>query len=243
MGNLVREMLDMAQLSVMDAAVYSGVPKSNIYRYLSGEAEPTLAVLEEIARACDLSLDIAPKRLSDPYAAQAVKNMLEPSDTEAPSEVLSWIERITRRHPHNDYDVIHIGGVAAAPTYRHGAHYFRGDIHTLTVASAGDFTNKNWALSGAPVLEALDLSGAFIPVVLWAEDADLAAAALKQSATELPHPDGANILIVPAHHGECDGSIAMAGVRLVSVLQGLIDVVSFGDEAAGLVRTYLEREV
>jgi hypothetical protein len=33
----------------------------------------------------------------------------------------------------------------------------------------------------------------------------------------------------------------MAGIRIVSVLQGVLDVVSFGDEAAHLVRTYLEQ--
>lgn len=240
MGNIVRDLLDTAQLSVLDAAVYSGIPKSNIYRYLSDEAEPTLSVLQELARACNVSLELAFRHLSDPNAALAAKYVLGVIEGEPSPEVQAWVERINRRQPQTEYEVIHIAGVAAAPSFRDGAHYFRGDIRTLTVASAGDFTGKDWALSGAPVLEALDEAGVTIPVLLWADDADRAAHALDRSATRLPEPDGANILVVPARHGELDRAQVLAGIRIVSVLQGVLDVVSFGDEAAHLVRTYLE---
>ena len=241
MGNLVRDILDSAQLSVLEVAEYSGVPKSNIYRYLKGDAEPTLSVLQEIALAAGVDLGVVVRTLSDGDASEAVKIILGVSSEVTSDGVQEWVERITRRKPASGWDVLDIGGQASNVLHRAGAHYFRGNLSVLTIASAGDFTDKQWALSGAPALEALGLERTDAPTILWAVDAEGAARALKKSATPLPQPDGANIVVVHAIHKELEEVTVREGIRLVSVLQGLIDVISLHSTTKQQVRQYLEK--
>lgn len=241
MGNIIREILDSAGISVVEAAEISGVPKSNIYRYLSHEAAPTLEVIREIARACNLAVDLTLTPLSDPQAAVAAKWILGASDTQPQGEAAEWVSRIERQHCDTDDEVIEFAGRAANPLHRPGAQYFRGTVSALTVASAGDVTGSDWALSGAPVLEALGLDPSGLPIILWARDAVSAGRAMKNSAVALPLVDGANIVIVPAETGELLGATALDGVRIVSVLQGLLDVGGISDTAREQVRLYVER--
>lgn len=241
MGNIVRDILDSTRLRVLEVAEYSGVPKSNIYRYLKGDAEPTLSVLQEIAHAAGVDLSLGVRPLSDGAAAEAVKVILGNSLDDSGHDVQEWVERITRRKPASGSDVIEFGGQASNVLHRAGAYYFRGNLSVLTIASAGDFTDKPWALSGAPVLEALNLDAADAPTILWAVDAESAARALEKSATPLPQPDGANIVLVPAIHNETGEVTVRGGIRLVSVLQGLIDVISLNDTVRQQVRQYLEK--
>lgn len=239
MGNIVREILDSTGQTVRDVAVNSGVPKSTLYRYLAGEADPSWTVVHEIAMACNLTLQIALQPLSDPRAAQAAKYLLG-AFTDAPNdEVMQWVERLKRRAPANDFEIIAQAGQASNPLHREGAHFFRGNVNSLTIASAGDITGKDWALSGAPVLDALNKESSNLPTLLWAEDAAGAAQALSKSCLPLPRFDGANVLVLPAIHNELDGATELSGVRIVSVLQGLLDVVDLSEEAREHVRQYM----
>jgi transcriptional regulator with XRE-family HTH domain len=241
MGNIVREMLDSAGFSVIEAAEISGVPKSNIYRYLSNEAAPTIEVVSELALACNLSLELRLAPLSDPHAAEAAKWVLGASAKEPIGEVNKWVSRIERQHFESEFDVIEFAGRASNPLHRQGAQYFRGSVNALTVASAGEMTGKDWALSGSPVLEALELNPVGIPLILWAADAEKAGRAMEKSAARLPLVDGANITIVPALSGELQDSSELEGIRIVSVLQGLLDVVGISDTSREQVLAYVER--
>jgi transcriptional regulator with XRE-family HTH domain len=241
MGNIVREMIDSAGLSVLDIAENSGVPKSNIYRYLSNEAAPTLEVVSELALACNFSLELRLAPLSDPHAAEAAKWVLGATSKQPDGESEQWVSRIERHHCENEFEVIEFAGRASNPLHRQGAQYFRGNVNALTVASAGDMTGKEWALSGSSVLEALELDPAGIPLILWVADDVTAGRAMEKSATRLPLVDGANIIIVPALTGELQDSSELDGVRIVSVLQGLLDVVGISDTSRQQVLTYVER--
>lgn len=240
MGSLIREMLDTAGISVLEAAEISGVPKSNIYRYLHGDAAPPLGVIEELALACNLSVELKLAPLSDPHAAQAAKLVLGATQAQADGEVSRWISRISRQNFTLDFEIIEFAGRASNPLHRQGAQYFRGNVNALTVASAGEMTGSDWALSGAPVLEALDLNLVGLPIILWATDVAQAARAMSKSAVELPLVDGANIVIVPALSGELDDATELEGVRIVSVIQGLLDVVGISDNAREQVLAYTE---
>jgi hypothetical protein len=102
-------------------------------------------------------------------------------------------------------------------------------------------TGKDWALSGSPVLEALELNPVGIPLILWAANAEKAGRAMEKSAARLPLVDGANITIVPALSGELQDSSELEGIRIVSVLQGLLDVVGISDTSREQVLAYVER--
>lgn len=240
MGNIVQEILDAANVSVLDAAAYSGIPKSNIYRYLNAEAEPTIAVIQELCLACNLKLETLLLPLSDPNAAEAVKHILGASQLPITKEIESWIHRIERKSPQSNFEFILFGGRASNPLNREGATFYRTEANALTIASAGEVTGKPWALSGAPVLEALDLEVLTTPTILWAEDSDAAVEAFMHSASKVPQADGANVVIVPAHNGELENTTEIEGIKIVSVLQGLLDVVSLSEEVAQQVRFYLE---
>ena len=80
-----------------------------------------------------------------------------------------------------------------------------------------------------------------LPVILWSQDVDKAGRAMEKSAVRLPLVDGANIIIVPARAGELFDATELDGVRIVSVLQGLLDVVGISDTSREQVRSYVER--
>ncbi len=238
MGNLVQQVVDHSGLSVVELASVSGIPKSNIYRYLSGQAEPTVDVLRELAMGAQLSLNLQVAPLSEGEASRAARSFLGELDIPNHPETDQWIERIQRGSP-TDADLVVRAGQAANPLWRKGARYFRGGPTTLAIASAGDISGGKWALSGAPVLEALGLAEVPVPTLLWCERPDESAQALSSSMREVPQPDGAQVIVLPAIHSELEGARAVEGIWLVSVLQGLLDLAGLGAIPASLVYDFL----
>lgn len=237
MGNILRDIVEQSGLSVLELATVSGVPKSNIYRYLSGQAEPSVDVLQELARGADLSVQVNIVPLSEGEAGLAARVLLGDASGDISVPVQEWIARL-QRNEDTDIGKVLRAGRAAAPLWRQGAHYFRGDVTTLTIASAGDISGGKWALSGAPVLEALGEDEVRVPTLLWCEQPDAVAQALRESMREVPQPDGAHVVVVPAIHSELVGALSLEGVWIVSLLQGLVDLAGLGADAREAVRRY-----
>lgn len=86
-------------------------------------------------------------------------------------------------------------GVGSTLRARRGAHYFKGKVPMLRVASASYATNLDWAISGGPP------PGAPGPTLLWSGDADLAARFLGEAMSITSDPREADVIVGPSHPG------------------------------------------
>lgn len=57
LADLLRDVLDDRCLSPLDLAVKARLPHTAVYSYINGKAAPSLAALQKIARALDVSLN------------------------------------------------------------------------------------------------------------------------------------------------------------------------------------------
>ncbi|MCU6481296.1 helix-turn-helix domain-containing protein [Arthrobacter sp. A2-55] len=226
-------------LSKSYVASASGVSRSTIHRIQHGETDPTLGTLRELAIACGLDLDLQVRPLSDPFAAQAARMLLEQGfEPDSLAEANQWVNRLHRLGLQDPVAVIDYAGRASgllalgAPSV-----YLRGDIDTLRLASAGDATGARWALSGQPHLE-LGAGRAVAGVkVLWAEEPRLAASLLADTLKEARSPHTATVVVAAALPAVFHASFKSGGLNYVAPIQALIDGFSLGGQLAGVAAT------
>jgi transcriptional regulator with XRE-family HTH domain len=219
----IGEWVSASGLTRSQVAQRAGLARSTVLRIESGETNPSLGTLRELAIACGLDIDVRTRPLSDPAAAEGARLLLEdgyqPHNRPAAE---AWVERLMRQVGDDPVAITRAAGTAATLTHRTGAFHLTGIVPLVRVASAGDGGGGNWAISGAPPL------GVDGTVVLWSENPDVAARLLGE-ALRKTSPAIATVIVAGAHPGVfhdvwCDGFI-----RYVAPIQMLLD--AFGLEA------------
>ena len=202
-----------------DIAGRAGIARSTLLRIAQGSVSPTLITLREIAIASGLDIDVVARPLSDPAAAEAARVLLEdgytPSDSAAAA---GWVARLERMAGADPVEIARVAGNAATLLARRGAHYLAGPADLLRVASAGDGSGGQWAISGAPPLRTPGTT------VLWAQDADRAARLLSESLHRVD-PTVASVIVAPSHPGIYVDSWAEGPVHYVAPVQMLLDAL------------------
>ncbi|PQZ94736.1 hypothetical protein CQ018_05155 [Arthrobacter sp. MYb227] len=228
------EWIQRAGLSKSYVSLASGVSRSSIHRIENGDADPSLGTLRELAIACGFDLDIQIRPLSDPAAAQAARSLLEQGlEPDRPSEVVQWVRRFERLGLQDPIAILDYAGRSSgllalgAPSA-----YLRGNVDDLRLASAGDATGAQWALSGQPHLQL----GAGEPIsgvkVLWTEKPLLAASLLADTLPVARSSHTASVIVAAATPALFQGSFMHEGIRYVAPIQALIDGFSLGNNLA-----------
>jgi transcriptional regulator with XRE-family HTH domain len=214
-------------LTRTEVARRAGLARSTMLRVDNGTVSPTVATLRELAIACGLDVEITTRTLSDPAAAEAARSMLENGYVVTdPVATAQWVERLTRMAGNEPVDIVRAAGVASTLRARRGAHYFKGKVPMLRVASAGDATDLDWAISGGPPL------GAAGTTVLWSADADLAARFLGEAMSITSEPREADVIVAPSHPGIYVDSWMDTLVRYVAPIQMLLDAFGLEESLA-----------
>lgn len=221
----VREWVTAAGLTRSQVAQRAGLARSTLLRIESGETNPSLGTLREIAIACGLDIDVLTRPLSDQAAAEAARLMLEdgyqPNDRPAAE---AWVERLTRQVGGDPVAITRAAGQAATLTHRPGAFHLTGAVPLVRVASAGDGAGGNWAISGAPPL------GVEGTVVLWSEHPEIAARLLSETLRKATSPAIATVIVAGAHPGVFRDTWRDGSIRYVAPIQMLLD--AFGLDPA-----------
>ena len=146
----VGEWVAASGLTRSQVAQRAGLARSTLLRIESGETNPSLGTLRELAIACGLDIDVLTRPLSDPAAAEAARLMFE--DGYRPHDrpgATAWSQRLTRQAGEDPVAVTRAAGAAASLTHRPGAFHLTGTVPLVRVASAGDGAGGTWAISGA----------------------------------------------------------------------------------------------
>lgn len=235
MDHMVVQARELAGLSQSALAKRSGVSRSTQFRIESGAVDPGLGTVRELALACgfELRLDLAP--LSDPHAANAARAMLDHSfDLEVTPAIREWIERLERWVPDKDpIAIVREAGTSSSLHRRDGAVHLAGSVDELKLASAGEFSRAQWAVSGTGVLqrmaEANDGPVTGVHVVYTADKHRYLR--LLDNMTPVRHERAA--LIVADYTEGLDQDAWLDGrIRMVAPIQALIDGFGLGGELA-----------
>jgi transcriptional regulator with XRE-family HTH domain len=226
---------EVAPHGVADLAARAGVSRPTLYRLLSG-AVPRADVLQELAIAAGVELEITLRPLSDPLAAVAGRSLLGDEAvrpwTAASAPWRERIERFTtgRGSGPRDIAVIDEAGRASAPIERVGAVHLRGEHRNVDrLVSAGQASQQRWALSGWASLDALGID-AEAPTIMWVEDARKVGQLLGDSFRSAGRGD-ADLLVITAHPSVFAGASAVEDVHLVAPLQAYLDATGLGGDA------------
>jgi transcriptional regulator with XRE-family HTH domain len=233
---MVHGWLESSGLSPAAAARQAGVSASTVHRILNGHVDPSVGTLHEIALACGVQVDLTARPLSDPRAAAAARTLLE-RGYQPPSEpgVTAWQERLRRMAGSNDpVDLVRAAAVASGPLHRPGAVLLNGEVALARVASAGDASRGQWAISGAAGLR-LPLPSAAVPPVtmLWCEDVRTVMHLLADTELRQSHRPGRAVLAVIAAEPELfTGSFTEGIIRYAAPIQIILDCVGQGGALA-----------
>lgn len=235
-ASAVRAWLAAAQLTAPAVARRAGVSGSTVHRILNNAVDPSIGTLREIALACGIDIDLSARALSDPRAAAAARAMLE-DDYRPPAdpEVARWRERLIRAAGSDSpVQIIKAAAAASSPLRRTGTVLFSGDVALARVASAGDASKGNWAVSGAAGLYLPPPSSAVPAVtVLWCEDVRAVTHLLAETDLRQTHRLDRAVLAVVASEPELfAGSFAGGIVRYAAPIQIVIDCLAQGGAVA-----------
>lgn len=233
---MVGDWLESSGLSAAAVARRAGVSASTMHRVLNNLADPSVGTLREIALACGMRMDLSTRPLSDSRAAAAARAMLEggyepPSD----SDVVAWRERLSRMAGGDDpVEIVKTAALASRPLRRPGAVLLQGEVTLARVASAGDASNRRWAISGAAGLY-LPPPGAEAPsvTILWCEDVRTVTHLLADTELrQAQRPDRAVIAVIAAEPELFTGSFTEGIIRYAAPIQIILDCIAQGGAVA-----------
>jgi transcriptional regulator with XRE-family HTH domain len=228
--------LESSGLSASAAARRAGVSASTMHRILNGLVDPAIGTLHEIALACGLQIDLRPRPLSDPQAAAAARSMLE-GGYEPPSDfsIASWEERLRRMADSGGpVGIVKAAAVASGPLHRPGGVLLQGEVALGRVASAGDASTGNWAISGAAGLY-LPPPSAAVPTVtiIWCEDVRTVTHLLADTGLrQTQRPDRAVLAVIAAESELFTGSFSEGIIRYAAPIQIALDCIAQGGAVA-----------
>jgi transcriptional regulator with XRE-family HTH domain len=235
-GAIVHGWLESSGLGPSAAARRAGVSASTMHRILNDLVDPSIGTLREIALACGIQIDLTARPLSDPQAAAAARALLE-GGYEPPSDpnVSAWQERLHRMAASGDpVDIVKSAAAASGPLRRPGAVLLHGEVTLARVASAGDASKGQWAISGAAGLYLPPPTAAVPPVtILWCEDVRTATHLLADTGLrQTPRPDRAVLAVIAAEPELFTGSFAEGIVRYAAPIQIVLDCIAQGGALA-----------
>ena len=217
----------------------SGASRSTIHRIDAGSVHPTLRTLRELAIAAGLDLQVDYRPLSDPAAARAARFRLDSAFDREPktSEDVEWLERLTRIADADDpIAVVTEAGRATDLHHRDGAILLSQSVTALRLASAGDATGGDWAVSGRVALAAInETEGAtgIGPDVLYVADPQRAWRLL-EAPPRADHVAAVALVIAPLRDEHLVDSWERDRARFVAPIQILLDCMGLG---GGLAET------
>jgi transcriptional regulator with XRE-family HTH domain len=233
---MVRGWLESSELSPAAAARRAGVSASTVHRILNDLVDPSVGTLHEIALACGVQVDLTARPLSDPRAAAAARTLLEDGYQPPPGPgVAAWQERLRRIAGSADpVDLVRSAAVASAPLRRPGAALLSGEVTLARVASAGDASKGQWAISGAAGLRLPPPSAAVTPVtILWCEDVRTVMHLLADTELRQSHRPGRTALAIVAGEPELfAGSFTEGIIRYAAPIQIILDCIGQGGKLA-----------
>ncbi|MGH9307098.1 MAG: helix-turn-helix domain-containing protein [Acidimicrobiales bacterium] len=235
-GALLREMLASSGLSASGVARRAGVSGSTLHRIVNDQVDPSFGTLREVAIACGLHLSLATSHLSDPLAASAARSMLE-EEYERPddAEVTRWRERLPRLAGGDDpVEIVKVAARASSPLHRPGGALHSGEVLLARLASAGDASGEQWAISGAAGLYLpLDDDVAPALTILWCENVRAVEHFLVGSGLRPTHrADRVTVAVVAAEPELFVGSFTHGIVHYVAPIQIILDCISQAGQVA-----------
>lgn len=213
---------------------------STVHRILNDAVDPSIGTLREIALACGIDIDLSARPLYDPRAAAAARAMLEagylpPADP----EIARWRERLMRAAGSgNPVGIVEAAAAASSPLHSTDAVLFSGDITLARVASAGDASKGDWAVSGAAGLYLPPQCSAVPAVtVLWCEDVRTMTHLLAETDLRQTHRLDRAVLAAVASEAELfAGSFTEGIVRYAAPAQIIMDCLAQGGAVAADAR-------
>lgn len=211
----------------------SGTSRSTIHRIDTGAVHPTLRTLRELAIAAGLDLRVDYRPLSDPDAARAARFLLDDALDQEPktAEDVEWLERLNRlAHIEDPVAVVTEAGRASDLHYRDGALLLSQSAESLRLASAGDATGSDWALSGRVALAAInetETPTGIGPDVLYVADPQRAWRLL-EAPPYAQHIEAVALIIAPIRSEHLVDSWHNGQARFVAPIQILLDSIGLG---------------
>jgi transcriptional regulator with XRE-family HTH domain len=235
-GSMVRRWVDASGRTAPAVARIAGVSNSTLHRVLNGQVDPSLGTLSDIAVGCGLNLTCDAGTLADPAAAAAARQMLEAGYETSLPGVDQWVDRLTRAGGEHPVDIVRIAGVASSPLLRETTQLLSGTVTVGRLASAGDASEGEWALSG---MAGFCLPGIWDPApaltILWCEDSRLAGQLLADTGCrQVTLPAQASFALVEADPALFTDAFTHDRVKYVAPIQMLLDGFSIGGEVAEL---------
>lgn len=235
---------DLAQLiartdaSRSEIARRAGVPRSTLYRALTGNADVRLGTLRELAYAAGFRLELRYAPTSDPDAADAARALLGEWKGELSAGVRSWMERLQRYAEGGTVvDLVSEAGSASSLLTREDAIRMCGPFSADRLASAGYATEQPWALSGVDALEALGLDVEHDGIhILWTDDPERAKQLLLDTGRPANTAEGVDLIICRPSSLTLTDIREIEGIRLVSPTQAVIDCMGLSGIEQGLAR-------
>ncbi len=234
-SRLVREWIEGAGINASTAARRAGVSASTLHRILADQVDPSIGTLREIAIGCGVDLSLSSRTMSDWRAAATARSMLEGGYVAAEYDIADWESRLTRLaegdHP---VEIVSAAARASAPLHCDGAAWFTGAMTVGTVASAGDASDGQWALSGAAGLYLPEL-GEPTPAItiLWCDDTRVVSQLL--AASNVRTTERVDRIALVVAHGEPElfaGSFTKGLAHYAAPIQIIIDCISLGGDVA-----------
>lgn len=209
-----------------------------MHRVINGVVDPSVGTLREIAIACGRSLTLEAGPLADPAAAAAARAMLETDYTSDLPGITEWWERLRRQAGDDPIGVVEAAGQASSPLLREGTALLRGGVTIGRVASAGQASTVQWAVSG---LAGFQLPGLWEPVpaptILWTEQPKRVMQLLADAGLDhVSRPQRAQLAICRAEPSLFINSFERGPIRYVAPIQILLDGFSIGGAAAEFAR-------
>jgi hypothetical protein len=147
----------------------------------------------------------------------------------------AWRERLHRMAASgNPVDIVQAAAAASGPLHRPGAVLLHGNVALARVASAGDASKGQWAVSGAAGLY-LPAPGDVVPpvTILWCEDARTVTHLLANAELRpTERPERAALAVIAAEPELFVGSFAEGIVRYAAPIQIVLDCVAQGGALA-----------
>lgn len=242
MQRIIDRIVEESGLSKASLSARSGIARSTLYRIRDGLVDPTVGSIRELALSAgyDLELSLAP--LSDSDAARAARVILDPlfaasfelSQPDRAAE--AWIERLRRWVPNGDpVEICRTAGESSSLLHRQGAIFLRGRVTELKLASAGEFSKREWFLSGAAVIDRIgepggDAGDDKMPFVVYTDDPRRFDRLLDNM--EHVRPEKATLIIAERTDGIGIDAWKDGKIELVAPIQGIIDAFGIGGRLA-----------
>jgi hypothetical protein len=147
------------------------------------------------------------------------------------AEIATWRERLIRTAGSDGpVEIVKAAAAASSPLSRPGAALLSGDVALARLASAGDASQADWAISGAAGLY-LPPPSSPVPTVtvLWCEDVRTVMHLLGDADLRRAYrPDRAVLAVVASEPELFAGSFVEGIVRYAAPIQIIIDCLAQG---------------